>query len=162
MHCTQPRHERSKRVFDCASPNSCRDADALGASQTPSKRPGCTLDEEARQVLLRLKGLGQRRQARQACSQDQVSTATLHNTTYFDNVLDPANTNRNDLADKGDIEREREARISTQAWPTHCAQRHLNGKVAAYHLRHWGYLKQAGIQSDARGPSGAPTWCTAD
>jgi IS5 family transposase len=49
----------------------------------------------------------------------KVSTASEHDTTHFEDVLDPANTNRNILADKGYVDSEREARLSKQGWRMH-------------------------------------------
>jgi hypothetical protein len=86
----------------------------------------------ARQVLLRRQGLGQRRQALQVGAQAKVSTASEHDTTYFEDVLDPANTNRTILADQGDVAR---------------ATLHLNWKVAAYNLPRLVYLKEAGVEA---------------
>lgn len=49
----------------------------------------------------------------------KVSTATEHDITHFEDVLDPANTNRNMLADKGYVDGEREVRLSKQGWRMH-------------------------------------------
>lgn len=49
----------------------------------------------------------------------KVSTASEHDTLHFEDVLDPANTNRNILADKGYVDGEREARLSKQGWRMH-------------------------------------------
>lgn len=49
----------------------------------------------------------------------KVSTASEHDTTHFEDVLDPANTNRNILADKGYVDGEREARLTKQGWRMH-------------------------------------------
>jgi IS5 family transposase len=49
----------------------------------------------------------------------KVSTASEHDTTHFEDVLDPANTNRDILADKGYVDGEREARLSKQGWRMH-------------------------------------------
>jgi len=49
----------------------------------------------------------------------KVSTASEHDTTHFEDVLDPANTNRNILADKGYIDSEREVRLGQQGWRMH-------------------------------------------
>lgn len=49
----------------------------------------------------------------------KVSTASEHDTLHFEDVLDPANTNRNILADKGYVNGEREARLSRQGWRMH-------------------------------------------
>jgi IS5 family transposase len=46
-----------------------------------------------------------------------VSVASEHDTLHFENVLDPANTNRNILADKDYAGGERETRLSKQGWP---------------------------------------------
>ena len=42
------------------------------------------------------------------------STASEHDTLHFEDVLDPANTNRDILADKGYAHGEREAKLSKQ------------------------------------------------
>lgn len=49
----------------------------------------------------------------------KVSTASEHDTTHFEDVLDPANANRDILADKGYVDGEREARLSKQGWRMH-------------------------------------------
>jgi IS5 family transposase len=49
----------------------------------------------------------------------KVSTASEHGTLHFEDVLDPANTNRDILADKGYVDGEREARLSKQGWRMH-------------------------------------------
>lgn len=49
----------------------------------------------------------------------KVSTASEHDTTHFEDVLDPANTNRDILADKGYVDGEREARLSKHGWRMH-------------------------------------------
>lgn len=49
----------------------------------------------------------------------KVSTASEHDTTHFEDVLDPANTKRNILADKGYVDSEREARLGKQGWRMH-------------------------------------------
>ena len=49
----------------------------------------------------------------------KVSTASEHDTLHFEEVLDPANTNRNILADKGYVNGEREERLSKQGWRMH-------------------------------------------
>ncbi|MGH8856382.1 MAG: transposase [Telluria sp.] len=49
----------------------------------------------------------------------KVSTASEHDTNHFEDVLDPANTNRNILADKGYVDSEREARLGKQGWRMH-------------------------------------------
>jgi IS5 family transposase len=46
----------------------------------------------------------------------KVSTASEHDTTHFEDVLDPVNTNRDILAGKGSANGEREARLSKQGW----------------------------------------------
>jgi hypothetical protein len=53
----------------------------------------------------------------------RVSTASEHDTTHFEDVLDPANTNRDILADKGYVDGEREATEQTGAAHAHPAQR---------------------------------------
>ena len=45
-----------------------------------------------------------------------VSTASEHDTLHFEGVLDPTNTNRDILADKGYVYGEREARLNQQGW----------------------------------------------
>ena len=45
-----------------------------------------------------------------------VSTASEHDTLHFEGVLDPTNTNRDILADKGYVDGEREARLNQQGW----------------------------------------------
>jgi hypothetical protein len=49
----------------------------------------------------------------------KVSTASEHDTTHVEDVLDPANTNRDILADKGYVDGERKARLSKQGWRMH-------------------------------------------
>lgn len=49
----------------------------------------------------------------------KVSTASEHDTLHFEAVLDPTNTSRDVLADKGYIDGEREARLSQQGWRIH-------------------------------------------
>ncbi len=49
----------------------------------------------------------------------KVSTASEHDTLHFEDVLDPSNTNRNILADKGYVDGEREDRLSKQGWRMH-------------------------------------------
>ena len=49
----------------------------------------------------------------------KVSTASEHDTLHFEEVLDPANTNRNILADKGYVDGEREERLGKQGWRMH-------------------------------------------
>jgi IS5 family transposase len=46
----------------------------------------------------------------------KVSTASEHDTNHFEDVLDPANTSRAVLADKGYIDGEREARLTAAGW----------------------------------------------
>jgi transposase, IS5 family len=46
----------------------------------------------------------------------KVSTASEHDIAHFEDVLDPANTNRNILADKGYVDGERGARPGKQGW----------------------------------------------
>lgn len=46
----------------------------------------------------------------------KVSTASEHDTLHFDQVLDPSNTNRDIVADKGYVDGEREARLNQQGW----------------------------------------------
>ncbi len=45
-----------------------------------------------------------------------VSTASEHDTLHFEGVLDPTNTNRDVLADKGYVDGEREARLNQKGW----------------------------------------------
>lgn len=49
----------------------------------------------------------------------KVSTASEHDTRDFEDVLDPNNTNRNILADKGYVDGEREERLTKQGWRMH-------------------------------------------
>src|SRR5471030_3205895 len=49
----------------------------------------------------------------------KVSTASEHDTLHFEDVLDPANTSRDILADRGYVDGEREARLSRQGWRMH-------------------------------------------
>jgi hypothetical protein len=58
----------------------------------------------------------------------KVSTACEQETTHFEDVLDPANTNRNILADKGYVDGEREARLSKRGWRMHIQRK---GSVSA-------------------------------
>lgn len=48
-----------------------------------------------------------------------MSTTSQHDDLHFEDVLDPANTHRDILADKGYIDGEREARLSKQGWRMH-------------------------------------------
>jgi IS5 family transposase len=57
----------------------------------------------------------------------KVSTASEHDTTHFEDVLDPANTNRDILADKGYVDGEREARLSNQGWRMHIQRKGSKG-----------------------------------
>jgi IS5 family transposase len=58
----------------------------------------------------------------------KVSTASEHYTLHFEDVLDPANTNRDILADKGYVDGEREARLSKQGWRMHIQRKGSKGK----------------------------------
>ena len=58
----------------------------------------------------------------------KVSTASEHDTMHFEDVLDPVNTNRNILADKGYVDGEREARLSKQGWRMHIQRKGSKGK----------------------------------
>ena len=58
----------------------------------------------------------------------KVSTASEHDTTHFEDVLDPANTNRDILADKGYVDGEREARLSKQDWRMHIQRKGTKDK----------------------------------
>ncbi|MES2264726.1 MAG: IS5 family transposase [Pseudomonadota bacterium] len=58
----------------------------------------------------------------------KVRTASEHDTLHFEDVLDPANTNRNILADKGYVDGEREARLSQQGWRMHIQRKGSKGK----------------------------------
>jgi IS5 family transposase len=49
----------------------------------------------------------------------KVSTASENDTLHFEDVLDPNNTNRNILADKGYVDGEREDRLTKQGWRMH-------------------------------------------
>ncbi|MDQ1924839.1 IS5 family transposase [Massilia pseudoviolaceinigra] len=49
----------------------------------------------------------------------KVSTASEHDTRYFEDVLDPNNTSRDILADKGYVDGEREERLTKQGWRMH-------------------------------------------
>ena len=106
----------------------------------------------------------------------KVSTASEHDTLHFEDVLDPANTNRDILADKGYVDSEREARLSKQGWRMHIqrkgskgkpisaalaqmggktlrsiglarARLHLNWKVVAYHLHCLVFMKEARVEA---------------
>ena len=57
-----------------------------------------------------------------------VSTASEHDTLHFEGVLDPANTNRDILADKGYVDGEREARLTKQGWRMHIQRKGSKGK----------------------------------
>ncbi|WP_223164870.1 transposase [Massilia mucilaginosa] len=46
----------------------------------------------------------------------KISTASEHDTLHFEAVLDPSNTNRNVLADKGYVDGEREDKLTRQGW----------------------------------------------
>jgi transposase, IS5 family len=58
----------------------------------------------------------------------KVSTASEHDTLHFEDVLDPSNTNRNILADKGYVDGEREARLSKEGWRVHIQRKGSKGK----------------------------------
>ena len=58
----------------------------------------------------------------------KVSTASEHDTMPFEDVLDPANTNRDILADKGYVDGEREARLNEQGWRIHIQRKGSKGK----------------------------------
>lgn len=49
----------------------------------------------------------------------KVSTASEHDTRHFEDVLDPNNTSRDILADKGYVDGEREERLTKQGWRMH-------------------------------------------
>lgn len=57
-----------------------------------------------------------------------VSTASEHDTLHFEGVLDPANTNRDILADKGYVDGEREARLTKQGWRMQIQRKGSKGK----------------------------------
>ncbi|CUI08768.1 Mobile element protein [Janthinobacterium sp. CG23_2] len=58
----------------------------------------------------------------------KVSTASEHDTLHFEAVLDPSNTNRNVLADKGYVDGEREDRLTQQGWSMHIQRKGSKGK----------------------------------
>ena len=58
----------------------------------------------------------------------KVSTASEHDTLHFEDVLDPSNTNRNILADKGYIDGAREERLSKQGWRMHIQRKGTKDK----------------------------------
>ena len=58
----------------------------------------------------------------------KVSTASEHDTLHFESVLDPANTNRDILADKGYVDGEREARLNKQGWRMQIQRKGSKGK----------------------------------
>jgi len=58
----------------------------------------------------------------------KVSTASEHDTLHFEDVLDPNNTNRNILADKGYVDGEREDRLSKQGWRMHIQRKGTKDK----------------------------------
>ena len=58
----------------------------------------------------------------------KISTASEHDTMHFEDVLDPANTSRDILADKGYVDGEREARLSQQGWRMHIQRKGSKGK----------------------------------
>src|SRR3978361_2473086 len=58
----------------------------------------------------------------------KVSTASEHDTTHFEDGLDPANTNRDVLADKGYVDGEREARLIKQVSLMHIQLKGIKGK----------------------------------
>ncbi len=68
----------------------------------------------------------------------KVSTASEHDTLHFEDVLDPSNTNRNILADKGYVDGEREDRLSKQGWRMHIQRKGSKDKPisAAQERRH--------------------------
>ncbi|WP_223165153.1 transposase [Massilia frigida] len=49
----------------------------------------------------------------------KLSRVSKHDRLHFEEVLDPPNTNRNILADKGYVDGEREERLSKQGWRVH-------------------------------------------
>jgi transposase, IS5 family len=49
----------------------------------------------------------------------KVSTASENDRLHIENVLDPDNTNRNVLADKGYVDGAREERLSKRGWRMH-------------------------------------------
>jgi IS5 family transposase len=58
----------------------------------------------------------------------KVSTASEHDTLHFEDVLDPNNTNRNILADKGYVDGAREERLSKQGWRMHIQRKGTKDK----------------------------------
>ena len=58
----------------------------------------------------------------------KVSTASEHDTLHFEDVLDPNNTNRNILADKGYVDGEREDRLGKQGWRMHIQRKGTKDK----------------------------------
>jgi IS5 family transposase len=58
----------------------------------------------------------------------KVSTASEHDTLHFEEVLDPANTSRDILADKGYVDGEREERLTKQGWRMHIQRKGTKGK----------------------------------
>ena len=59
----------------------------------------------------------------------KVSTASEHDTLHFEEVLDPTNTNRNVLADKGYMDGEREDRLARQGWRMHIQRKGSKDKL---------------------------------
>jgi IS5 family transposase len=58
----------------------------------------------------------------------KVSTASDHDTLHFEDVLDPNNTNRDILADKGYVEGARENRLTKQGWRMHIQRKGTKDK----------------------------------
>ena len=67
----------------------------------------------------------------------KVCTASEYDNRHFEDVLDPANTNRDILADKGYVDEERKARPSRQGWRLHIQRKGSNGKpISEAQYRH--------------------------
>jgi len=58
----------------------------------------------------------------------KVSRGSEHDTLHFEDVLDPANTDRDILANKGYVDGQREARLSKQGWRMHIQRKGSKGK----------------------------------
>jgi IS5 family transposase len=58
----------------------------------------------------------------------KVSAASEHDTLHFEDVLNPNNTNRNVLADKGYVDGEREDRLTKQRWRMHIQRKGTKDK----------------------------------